>query len=61
MATITDKLFFVPTLSLVLGKTTLAAATGPFRGKDGAPTYFEHVFHTFIRGLLTHMSIEQIQ
>jgi len=61
MATITDKLLVLPALGLVVGKTTLAAATGPFRGSEGAPTYLEHVLNTFVRGLLTHMSTEQIQ
>lgn len=61
MATLTDKLLVVPTLGLILGKTCLAAATGPFRGKEGAPTFSEHVLNTFVRGLVTNMSIEQIQ
>lgn len=61
MATITDKLLVLPTLGLILGQTSLAAVTGLFRGSEGAPTYFEHVLNTFIRCLLTYMSIEQIQ
>jgi len=61
MATITDKLLLFPTLGLVLGQTTLAAVTGPFRGSEGAPTYLEHVLNTLVRSLITNMSIEQIQ
>lgn len=61
MATLTDKLLIVPTLGLILSKVTYAAVTGPFRGSEGAPTYFEHVMNTLVRGLVTHMSTEQIQ
>lgn len=61
MATVTDKLLLLPTLGLILGQTSLAAVTGPFRGSEGAPTYFEHVLNTFVRSLVTNMSIEQIQ
>jgi len=61
MTTLTDKLLVVPTLGLVLGKTAIAAATGPFRGSEGAPTYLEHVVNTFTRSLLMHISVAQVQ
>lgn len=61
MATLSDKLLVVPTLSLALGSTVLAALTGPFRGKDEAPTYGEHVLNTLLRSLLTNLTIEQTQ
>jgi hypothetical protein len=61
MTTVTEKLLVVPTLGLILGKVALAAATGPFRGSEGAPTYREHVVNTLTRGILMNMSIGQMQ
>lgn len=61
MATLTDKILFFPTVGLILANTTLAAVTGPFRGKEGAPTYFEHVINTLVRSVLSYCRIEQLQ
>ena len=61
MATLTEKLLLLPSLGLVLGETTLAAVTGPFRSKDAAPTLLEHVVNTLVRGLIAHLTIGQMQ
>ncbi len=60
-ATLVDKALVLPQAGLLLSKVALAAVTGPFRGSEGAPTYFEHVMNTLVRSLLNSFSIEQLQ
>lgn len=57
-ATLADKLALPFTISMVLGKTLLSAATGPFRGQEAALVYSDHVMHTLIRSALLHLLVE---
>lgn len=60
-ATLLDKLLFPFIIPVVLGKTLLAAITGPFRGQEGAPAYGDHVFNTVTRTALGLLKAEQTQ
>lgn len=55
-ATLHDKITLVPVLSFCLGKALLATATGPFRHRDAAPTYRDHVVNTLVRELCVHFT-----
>lgn len=59
--TLYDKLAIVPIVPLIVGKTIYAAATGPLRGSDGAPTYGEHVGNALVRAFTGGMRVQTAQ